>query len=285
LHSVQSAAVGTVGGNGHRDLLGSFAIKETFIKIADRRVGSYHIRVIPTLSMTSQEPTYIRTADDSLTLRFSSGYVSETMHSSSGAWGETLHVYLPVLEGVYSHPLTPLSFLSVGLGLGYVEIMSAGFLLNSLKDKEVHFVSFESEGWLREKFVSWIEGSTDPIYDEIASKSEKYFEIPSGSTKKYLKKLRYEGQWVLKEALDENSIFKTKFSGIFFDAFSKLSEELWTPSFFDWFLRSTAENPCFFATYASRRTLKEALKTAGFKVDKRVGWGHKRECTLAVRPV
>jgi hypothetical protein len=76
----------------------------------------------------------VETADGSLTACFGEG---ETMHSLRGAFNETVYIYGTALDRARSAATrsSQLSFsprtLSLGLGLGYVEILSAAYALKS----------------------------------------------------------------------------------------------------------------------------------------------------------
>jgi|GEM_PF-367453 len=101
----------------------------------------------------------IQTADGSYSLRYflDEGRLTEPMHSSKGAWSETLHIYYPALSrslAGFSPHQAQWNVASIGLGLGYNEILAAALALkNNLKSDSLEIVSFESQAELRAAFV------------------------------------------------------------------------------------------------------------------------------------
>ena len=100
------------------------------------------------------------TADGSPTLRLQG---QEPMHSLQGALSETLYIYGPVIELALEQPEPRL--LSVGLGLGYNELLTMALSLRA--EKTFSLVSLESEEWLRDEFVSWASGSENSLLHEV----------------------------------------------------------------------------------------------------------------------
>lgn len=197
------------------------------------------------------------------------------MHNEAGAFSETRHVYEPAVKLVWERRWAP-RFLSLGLGLGYHEILLAAH--SPTDDWECD--SYESDGFLRESFLSWVEGAPGELgatYDWIATS------WGGADARLRLRSARAQGRWRLHAALQKSTPLNCA-SMIFFDAFSRAtSPELWDAVFLASFLARAAARSCVFATYASTGPLKRALREAGFVLRERRGFGRKRECTFAVR--
>ncbi|MCB9072038.1 MAG: hypothetical protein H6623_00330 [Bdellovibrionaceae bacterium] len=220
------------------------------------------------------------TGDGSPTLRLPPTW--EPMHALEGAFTETLYIYQPTIAQALEIVKCP-RILSIGLGLGYNEILT---VCEALKADRLHLFldSYESVEQLQTQFTSWIYDSpsllTD-IYDDIAQRFANHYQIDPQQIKKILQHWLNEKQLVLHSAITATSRFQTS-HGILFDAFSsKSSPELWTEDFLDSFLTFTKETPCFLSTYACKGNLTRALRKHGFSVEKRAGFGKKRESTFA----
>ncbi|MCJ8275588.1 MAG: hypothetical protein MJK18_02010, partial [Bdellovibrionales bacterium] len=116
----------------------------------------------------------LHTADGSPTLSLSGG---EKMHSMDGAFSESLFIYGSNVEKGLETKAPKV--LSMGLGLGYNEIMSAAFFTS--KDvKNFRLCSFESVPELRNYFSSWLRGEDSPLngcYDEILKLFSDHYSI------------------------------------------------------------------------------------------------------------
>lgn len=113
-----------------------------------------HLRKIALKSWSEIGFSLEKTQDGSPTLRRheptrSDFQTGESMHHSGGAWEETLYIYKPVIEKIKEWNISKPAFLSVGLGLGYVELMIAKeFVGNS----DVRISSYEIVPELKEYF-------------------------------------------------------------------------------------------------------------------------------------
>lgn len=222
------------------------------------------------------------TDDDSFTMRFidpGEGTASECMHSLRGAFSETNYIYGHAIREVLSKGLAP-RFLSIGLGIGYCEILLTALMLRPFEAE-----SFEVDSRLRSIFSSWIAGQEispefQKVYDQTLKSSAELCGVEISQIKKYLPMIQ------LREELTERTEFTQKFSCVLFDAFSsKSSPELWTEEFLMNFFEKACAPECIFATYACTGVLKRALKAAGFVVHVRPGFSSKRDSTFAVRQI
>lgn len=220
----------------------------------------------------------ITTADGSPTLVFR----GEPMHSRQGAWAETFYVYGTVVDIVLARGWLP-HFMSLGLGLGYVELMTAAKLIGRPVKDSFQLVTFEEQTELTKRFHNWLRGADQKwtsLFDQIFEPLAGRYRV----SKKQVSDALTEPSWLVQGALTVNSQAPFKVSGIFFDAFSEAtSPELWREEFLEAFLEKFAAEKCVLATYAAKGSMKRALKKKGFKLIEREGFGTKRESTLAVR--
>lgn len=234
---------------------------------------------------------FLQTEDGSPTLKLGSKPLAEAeaMHSSKGAFSETVYIYGHAIETTIMHGF-PLSFLSLGLGLGYNELLTTSLLLKHGCDfTKVHGQSFELVTELNENFKAWL--SCDEVdlkfqktYDSICELCSKHTDQDFHKIKSALQSLVANKQWVLSDALNSESVPLQKISCFLFDAFSsKTSPELWSEDFLNSFLETTSHDQALLATYACTGTLKRSLIKNNFKVEIRPGFAGKRESTFAIR--
>ncbi len=222
------------------------------------------------------------TEDGSPTLRLPPTW--EPMHALDGAYTETLYIYAPTVQQALqvAHPAR---IISVGLGLGYNEILIAAEALK-LGVGTVRIDSYESVPELRNFFAAWIRGETSPldfVYTAIAELYANTYERPALEFREFLKNSLQRGEFQLLPAITAKTQFQ-KSQGILFDAFSsKSSPELWDETFLNHFIKTAAAPTCHLSTYASKGTLHRTLRSHGFVSEKRAGFGKKRESTFAQR--
>jgi hypothetical protein len=240
------------------------------------------------------------TGDGSPTLRLL-GTVSigerppESMHHSGGAAAETEQIYGPIpkllFKGEFSEKGFSSRFLSIGLGLGYVEMVLAREALNSQMVSLDFLLSFESEPELRRLFLDWIFNRQIPpacqmTYDRVAHFVLKDSAWMTPQLKEKMQSWIINHQWVLEAKLEHAGETYGSFSGIFYDAFSsKTTGGLWSEEFLVHFLELYSDKYCFFSTYACLGPLKRALKAQNFQIVKREGFCGKRNSTFAFRGI
>jgi hypothetical protein len=214
----------------------------------------------------------------------------ESMHHSGGAFSETELIYagpirraLPVLKSPH--------FVSVGLGLGYVELVIARECLRA-GQSDFTLDSWESEACLRNAFRAWI--FSEPLAPEIRAVYDRVAEfvlrdagIDVGQIQKNLQE-KYESKaWQIRPALlspHPTEPMPRRANGVLFDAFSaKTTPELWTEEFLSAYFTENLAEDSFVSTYASRTTLKKALRQSGFQILVREGFKGKRNSTLAFK--
>jgi hypothetical protein len=227
------------------------------------------------------------TADNSFTMRFidpRSGEKLECMHSLRGAFSETDYIYGQALRIALTKQLEP-RILSVGLGLGYCEILTAALMLHENFTLE----SFESDPDLREHFRNWVlDQACAPdfrkVYEQTCKSAALLCGIEAPSIQQKLRQQLLNQKFVMHEELSVRTHFEKKSSIILFDAFSsKSSPNLWTEEFLIYFFKHACADQCVFSSYAATGGLKRALKTAKFRTEFSKGFGTKRESTFAFR--
>jgi len=249
------------------------------------------------------ECNLIRTADGSPSLRYrscTSAHWTEPMHSSKGAWSETLHVYEPALARAFEHlpPGHTISIASIGLGLGYNELLSVAMSLRlGRRPEDIFIVSFESQPELRSAFemkfrhnnTTLLPPALNAAYDNILNQISAQFSLPSSTLQHYLDDVFCCQNFQMTGALEtvslENlSLPPERCHCVLFDAFSPdSSPDLWDEELLQQIVARLCASDCVFASYASRTGLKRILKNQGFILEKVSGFAGKRERTLAVR--
>jgi len=212
----------------------------------------------------------------------------ESMHHSGGAAEETELIYGRVIRRCFAQIPEP-HFLSVGLGLGYVELTVAREAVGR-EDLRFTMESFELVPELRDYFIEWLEGgqSLSPeitaVYDQVLQFVLKDQSLAPEEVKSHLLQAFRQGRWRLRGPLEESQEFMARAQAVLFDAFSaKTTPVLWTEEFLSEFFTKATADDALISTYASRTTLKRALKTAGFFVEVREGFKGKRNSTLGLK--
>ena len=217
------------------------------------------------------------TEDQSPTLRSLKLSNQETMHHRGGAYSEAQMIYGNPLRHALNKGAK--SVLSMGLGLGYNELLVASEAIK--KDHQsIQLLSFESDPFLVEQFLEFLSTKTSDPYLQIAKRFDENIEKMC----QWLIQAKQSGNWVIKGALTNQTHFEQGYEVIFYDAFSsKSSSELWSEDFLNHFLKNATAQKCVFTTYACTGALKRALKNQGFQVTIREGFQSKRDSTLAER--
>lgn len=220
-------------------------------------------------------------------------FSTELMHSSQGAFSESIYVYEPIIEWVFQHSLPP-SFLTIGMGLGYLEIMITAYYLKYEKNKltETDFLiqAFEAEAKLVLYFKNFFLNLPTPflfvqVYNSILSKMAKYYQLSETELFNSVQQVLLDKKMVLQNSFTNSTVLAQPASGIFFDAFSPQScPELWEEDLINNLLIKKNLVPnCCFATYASRGFLKRKLKEKSFQVKVKKGFMGKRESIFAIK--
>ncbi len=232
----------------------------------------------------STEYNIYTTQDGSPTMSLRGG---EKMHSLHGALSESLYIYKPTISAALKHCQEP-HILSMGLGLAYNELIALA-LLASADKKHFSLASYEKEDFLNQSLVLWLQEQTHALtatYDIILSQIAEHFQMSPPILKSFAQEKWLTGLWTLNGELPHHSAPPNKFHALLYDAFSGQSDkDLWEEGKLNMFLKNYADpDLCFLSTYAATGNLTRALKSQGFFVEKKKGFGVKRESTWASRP-
>jgi tRNA U34 5-methylaminomethyl-2-thiouridine-forming methyltransferase MnmC len=210
------------------------------------------------------------------------------MHHRAGALSETLYVYGEAIE--YALDLGMRKFVSVGLGLGYVEWVLVASALAKGVWPSCSLRSFELDEALLDGFEAGLMekeptgSNVSKVHVEVLTAVSAHFGITEQRLREALVQATSQGRSRREQALTSETSWEEKADCVLYDAFSaELQPSLWTTEFLSRFLESAAAPQCLFASYASNGPLKRTLKSKGFHCHKRAGFGGKRECTLAER--
>lgn len=225
-----------------------------------------------------------QTGDGSPTLRGE----GESMHHSGGALAETLLIYGAPLKDLFEQLPLPRVF-SLGLGLGYVELVTAKIALEAGKSFELE--TRESEEVLIQTFKDWLAGDRESFEAQTYDGILRDLTAPGGPSGEdvcqALSLAAQEGRWHIRGRLgpgDEPP--HGRFHGFMYDAFSsKTTPSLWSEEALRAILRDHGAEDCLFSTYACTGNLKRSLKAEGFELVLREGFRGKRYSTLGRRGI
>lgn len=239
------------------------------------------------------------TADGSPTLRLKHGERPESMHHSKGAGSETLYIYGQAMDYIWStHKASdPMTVWSVGLGLGYNEILWVQ-RTQQLGFDPFHttLISFEREPDLVKSFLDWVlERNTSEslkIYDQVFLSLQQSGKpiLNLKKLKSTLQKMYEQKRWLIQQTLDQTWLEQQPADIpaaelCLFDAFSqKTSPELWNEEFLNRFIKQAlSKKKCLWVTYACTGLLRRTLIQQGFEFTKKPGFEGKRDSTWAIR--
>jgi len=215
------------------------------------------------------------TADGSHTL-FVPG-LNEHYHSTNGALQESELVFIH--NGLHHIPecIKEINLLEIGFGTG----------LNALLT--------ELEAKKQRRKINYVAVEPEPIDQEILEKLNYASVIGGTEAMGYFKKLHTSG-WTYPEFLSDYFIISKlqarlqdinlrdeQFHLVFFDAFGPgVQPELWTEEIFAQLFKCLKPDGIL-VTYSCKGTVKRALKSAGFTIEKLPGPAGKREVLRAMK--
>lgn len=258
---------------------------------------------------------WVTTKDNSLTLKMIAEK-TEWMHSLHGAYSESQFIYGDALKLALERfdRTKTLHVMSMGLGLGYLELITAFECLTHSQPFKV--TSFELDPLLKNLFIANLKLASDLMSaapnPELALNHKNQFKIEATEFQNFYLEffinqyglsvvqqglnLLLKGEistsfhnqsLELKNALtpEELKITSDPFHLVFYDAFSSnVQSELWSEEFLTAFLeKKTDPNFCVLSTYAKVGALTRALKHNGFTLENKKGYAYKRESTLAIK--
>jgi tRNA U34 5-methylaminomethyl-2-thiouridine-forming methyltransferase MnmC len=227
------------------------------------------------------------TADSSPTLELeNSSGLRERMHHSQGARSETIYIYGEALNRSQQFP-SPHHVLSVGLGLGYNEVLTACHALKHSWSPR-YLISYEQEAFLVDAFVKALQGEESPLlqaHQAMIAQMAQHYGLDVGAICAVLLKWRKLEIWRTEGRWHAELTPVQPFEVILYDPFSaKMNPDFWTEQSLMTFFDRWCAKSCVFSTYAARGVLTRSLRASGFSVDKRPGFAGKKDCTIAQRP-
>lgn len=197
--------------------------------------------------------------------------LDEHYHSSFGAIQESYHIYI---QNAFNQiKKDDVKILEVGFGTGL------NCLLTAIEAKK-NYRSFSY--YAVEKYPLSKEEIAQINYGKLLDKQELFMQI---HTKEWTFKDRWEiGFTVYKKEEDIRNYWHTdRYDLIYFDAFApEVQPELWTVELFSELYRKLNKNGIFI-TYSSKGTVKQALREAGFYVQRLPGPKGKRHIIRATK--
>ena len=215
----------------------------------------------------------IQTKDGSTTIHLPEW--QESYHSKHGAIQEAYHVFIK--NGLSLFQGKPITVLEIGFGTG----------LNA-------FITF-LEAKKNNQIINYVGVEGYPVEMEEALQMNYPNEIDANETAIF--KQMHECVWEQKNILSDNfSLTKRKqffqdikdesvFDLIYFDAFGfRVQPELWSEEIFATMFKGLKPNGVL-VTYACRTSIKNAMLSAGFSVEKLPGAPGKREMLRATKAI
>lgn len=210
-----------------------------------------------------------------LAIRRADGRV-EKMHHAGGAISETRFIYGQALE-VARADRRPVRALSIGLGLGYNELLT----LAAPGSDDTTIFSFEALALLRTEFRAWAGGDDSGV---LAATQTRVAELCGPDVRRAAGRALAEGRLRLLGAFPEAARGVTQVNLVYFDVFSnQMDPHLWDEDMLVETCAPLLAEDCVWASYAATGTLNRALARLGFTRLKKAGFKRKPQSTLAVR--
>jgi tRNA U34 5-methylaminomethyl-2-thiouridine-forming methyltransferase MnmC len=214
----------------------------------------------------------VMTADGSLTL-FVPG-LNEHYHSTFGAVQESRHIFIEAGLGSFASR-KEVSVLEAGFGTGLNAFLS---MIEANKKSQTIFYSSIEAFPLNEKFYSTLNYPEVTGFPEYRSLFLQLHASPWNDPVQitehfYLEKIHAD--------LESQKFDPERFDLIFFDAFGPdVQPELWKEAIF-MELYKTLRPGGLLVTYSAKGSVRRAMKSAGFTIEKLAGPKGKREMTRA----
>lgn len=215
------------------------------------------------------------TADGSHTLFVPD--LKEHYHSTNGALQESELVFIQNGLHYITQCIKEINVLEVGFGTGLNALLT---VIESKKQRrKINYIAIEPE----------------PVADDLLEKLNYASVIGSTEAVGYFKKI-HESGWVypsflsdyfiiskIQAKLQDISLLDDQFHLVYFDAFGPdVQPDLWTKQVFAQLYKCLKPNGIL-VTYSCKGTVKRALKSAGFKIEKLPGPAGKREVLRAMK--
>ncbi len=225
----------------------------------------------------SLKRTIIKTSDGSTTIHFPE--INEQYHSKHGAINEARHVF--IRHGLqYRWQLAevsrPLDIVEIGFGTGLNAFIT---FLEALKEQRaIQYTGVEaypvtSQEVASLNYVAALEAEQHrAVFDTIHAVD---WEVPQEMSASFLLTKR---QQLFQEITDKNC-----FDLVYFDAFgARVQPELWSETIFGAMYTALRKNGVL-VTYAAKGSVRRAMQSVGFEVERLPGPPGKREMLRGVK--
>lgn len=218
------------------------------------------------------ERKVILTADGSSTIHLTEW--DENYHSKHGAIQEAKHVFIKSGLDLFSNQ--EINILEIGFGTGLNCFIT--FLEAEARNLQINYTGVEAYPISSEelKHLNYV---TELRAEESTTIFDTMHAIPWGIQHRITESFQLtKRQQFFNEINDKNS-----FNLIYFDAFgARVQPELWTEEIFQLMYNSLKENGVL-VTYSAKGSVRRALQTVGFLVEKLPGPPGKREMLRATK--
>lgn len=221
------------------------------------------------------ERTFITTADGSLTIHLPEW--DEHYHSKHGAIQEALHVFIAMgLKPFVSKPYqNPLSILEIGFGTGLNALLSLEFAKEY--DLQIAYTGIEAYP-LPETLIKQLNYT-----QQIGIDSKEFLQLHASAWEQ-ASNIHPNFELTKMERRFEEIDFTNRFDLIYFDAFgARVQPELWTEPIFNKMIHALKPKGVL-VTYAAKGSVRRAMQTVGFEVERLPGPPGKREMLRATKP-
>lgn len=227
----------------------------------------------------------VETEDGSKTIHIEDW--NETYHSIHGAVQEARHVFIQNGLDHYRNLNQPIKILEIGLGTGLNSFIT---LLESMEhDLQITYIGVEKYPVTKDEFES-IDYFEDvfKFYPKLIDRKEEIYALYQQMyTCDWEVAVELNSHFTLKKL--EKDFFALKdqqdygFDLVYFDAFgSQVQPEMWEEELL-LMVTNLMKEKSILTTYAAKGSLKRAMKSVGFRVEKRPGPPGKREMMVALR--
>ncbi|MDR1055166.1 MAG: tRNA (5-methylaminomethyl-2-thiouridine)(34)-methyltransferase MnmD [Prevotellaceae bacterium] len=199
--------------------------------------------------------------------------LNEHYHSTSGAFQESIHVYIN--EGFNFVQKHFIRILEIGFGTGLNALLTLNESIR--QNKKVYYESIEAYPLAEDLWRSLNYNSI------LADNGEGYF--PVLHTADWGIETPVTNLFTLKKinTLLDKYVSGQKFDLVYFDAFAPdVQPEMWTQAIFEKMAELMDENGIL-VTYSAKGTVKQNLRNAGFAIRRLKGAGGKRHMLRAIK--
>jgi tRNA U34 5-methylaminomethyl-2-thiouridine-forming methyltransferase MnmC len=200
----------------------------------------------------------------------------EQYHSKHGAIQEAYHVFLRAGFDQVAENNKNISILEIGFGTGLNAFIT--FLEAREKAVKIKYVGVEAYPISSEEVMK-----LNYIEELKAAKEQRYFDAMHTISWEQKHLVSEDFQLTKRKQFFENITDKNTFDLIYFDAFgAKNQPELWTEAIFLRMFEALKENGIL-VTYSAKGSVRRAMQTVGFSVERIPGPPGKREMLRATK--